>query len=322
VPRKNYKKIPRQILDRINAIDVDDVIVACVKRVAPEDVRQYVHLNLQLQNGTLVLPPPTVPSETSGRYSHINVHGKEVVRRDLPKVLKTVTIDSPNWGDWSNGSHEVSWTREVYERGFIPPKELTLSVELVDTRDNGEFLVKFAIDQVLRKTADDIEDELLYNLNILQENVGAVSVFASTATLEDFRATIRLAWEILPPGTVDDTLKRILAGKPPVLVEKQSEMRERLQLLRQLKPRNYVAGTNEFLRYFGALFEDDLVVFENLNYGNAAYIMYENWEALSQRSRVDLLKGPRDGFHRVPHSDGWEDRLAGLVRRHRERPRT
>jgi hypothetical protein len=87
--------------------------------------------------------------------------------------------------------------------------------------------------------------------------------------------------------------------------------------MERLKPQCYIAGTNEFLRYFGAKFEDDFVAFENLNYGNALYVMHENWEQLSQRSRIDLLKARPRGFERVLHVAGWEDRLRALLQEHR-----
>ena len=71
------------------------------------------------------------------------------------------------------------------------------------------------------------------------------------------------------------------------------------------------------LRYFGAICEDDFIVFENTRYGNAIYVMYEAWPELSKRSRIDLLKGPRDDFERIEHNRGWEDRVAFLLREHR-----
>jgi len=94
-------------------------------------------------------------------------------------------------------------------------------------------------------------------------------------------------------------------------------MRDRLEAMERLKPQGYIAGTNEFLRYFGAKFEENLVAFENLNNGNAIYVMYEDWQTLSQRSRIDLLKGPREGFERIVHQDGWKKRLAAFVRERR-----
>lgn len=60
-----------------------------------------------------------------------------------------------------------------------------------------------------------------------------------------------------------------------------------MKVLAQLNPQNYIAGTSGFARYFGEKLRDDLVAFENLHYGNALYVMYEDWVTLSHRSRTE-----------------------------------
>ncbi len=82
----------------------------------------------------------------------------------------------------------------------------------------------------------------------------------------------------------------MLHGKRAVSADQRKTMEQRLRVFGRFKPEAYIAGTNGFLRYFGAKYSDNLVVFENLNYGNAIYIMYDDWKELSKRSRVDLLK--------------------------------
>ena len=64
-------------------------------------------------------------------------------------------------------------------------------------------------------------------------------------------------------------------GKPPVSAERQAVMKERITVMARLKPEAFITGSDGFLRYFGAKFGDDFVAFENVNYGNALYIMYE-----------------------------------------------
>jgi hypothetical protein len=316
--KKNLLKIPNQVLSKLHTIELDDIIVACVKRLSRDDISKYTHLGLKVENDQLVIPPPAIPKASIGRYSKANVEGKEVVRKDLPMVTRTYSWQTPNWGDWSKGSHTHDQTREVYQRDFIRPKEVELSIALLEKRDDAEFIIKFAIEQVLSKRAPDFEDELLYNLNILQENVGAADVFPSAATLADYTKTVRVDWEILPPGKVDEVIKRMLQGKRAVAQEQQRTMEKRLQVMARHKPEAYIAGTNGFLRYFGAMFEDNLVVFENLTYGNALYVMYEKWETLSKKSRIELLKGPRDGFDRIEHRKGWEHQLGAIIRNHRK----
>jgi hypothetical protein len=265
----------------------------------------------------LVVPSPFIPKASAGRYSKANVEGKDAIRKDLPMVTKTFSWETPNWGDWSYGSHTHTVDREVYQRDFIPPKEVELSIALFEKTSEAEFVLKFAVDQVLSKRSEDFESELLYNLNILQENVSAVDVFASEATIAEYMATVNVDWEILPPGEIDDVIRRMLQGKRAVTEDRRKVMEQRLTALSKFRPKAYIAGTNQFLRYFGTMFKDDLVVFENLTYGNALYVMYENWETLSKKSRIDLLKGPRNGFDRIEHREGWEERLGSLLKEHK-----
>jgi hypothetical protein len=234
-------------------------------------------------------------------------------------IQKEFSFFAPDWGDWSKGSHLVTHTRDVYKRDFMPPKEVELAITLLEERGGGTFLVKFAIDQVINRHSEDFEAELLYNLNILHENVGSVDVFPSEATFADYAATIRVDWELLPVGRLAprEAVQQLLRGRP-VSPEQQRIMEQRMAVFAKLRPTHFVAGTSGFIRYFGAKFADDFVVFENVRYGNALYVMFERWQELSQRSRIDLLKGDREGFERIEHRDGWEDRLDAMLQRYRE----
>jgi hypothetical protein len=205
--KKNLLKVPQPLLNRLNAFAADDVVVAAVKRITARDVERYQGLGISIESDELALPSSFVPPVEAGKYSRANVEGKDVVRKDLPMVTKTFSWESPNWGDWSNGSHTHYMTREVYQRDFIPPKEVQLSITLLEVRDGPEFIVKFAVDQVLSKQAPDFEADLLYNLNILQENLGAADVFPSSASLAQYLETVRVDWEILPVGRIDEVVR-------------------------------------------------------------------------------------------------------------------
>jgi hypothetical protein len=84
---------------------------------------------------------------------------------------------------------------------------------------------------------------------------------------------------------------------------------------RRLSPERFILGKGGFNRYIGAVLPHDIVVFENLRYGNALYVLYENWEEVSQRSRVDLIKGTSADYERIPHVDGWVVQFRKAVRR-------
>jgi hypothetical protein len=312
MPKHNLRAIPPRVLRKIASFEQDDVVVACVKLLREDEVARYAHLGIRIEDGKVVTPSPVAPDPAAGRYSAANVRGMEKVRRDLPMIQKTFSFESPNWGDWSKGSHEVSHTRDVYQRDYYPPKEVELAIDVLETNAHG-YSIKFAVNQVLNRRTKNFEQELLYNLNILQENVGAADVFPSAATLADYTATIRVDWQILPPGTVDDVVRAMLKGKRPVTPEQETVMRDRIGFMAKLKPKAYIAGNDEFLRYFGAKFNENLVAFENVTYGNAVYVMFESWPELSRRSRVELLNGPRDSFERIEHRTGWKEKLTALI---------
>ena len=77
-------------------------------------------------------------------------------------------------------------------------------------------------------------------------------------------------------------------------------------------------GTTGFARYFGAKFGEDFVAFENIRYGNAIYIMRENWQTLSQKSRIELMTGRYEEVIRIEHRRGWGARLSSYVRAYRQ----
>lgn len=317
--KKNILKVPQSILDRIKSFDQDDVVVACVKKIKPEDVKLYASLGLRIADGELKVPKPKVPNPNAGKYSKANVEGKEERRDDLPKISKEIYCgERPKWGDYGKGSFSLWQTREVYRRDFIPPKEVELEVSLLEKKGDS-YILKFAINQVINRRTPNFEKELFYNLNLLQENVGSIDVFASVATLADYTASIKVDWIILPPGKVDEVVKKMLEGKNRVTPEQESTIKERVEQIDKLKPVGYIAGGDGFLRYFGAKFGDDFVVFENARYGNAIYIMYENWEELSKKSRVDLLNGPEESFDRILHKSGWKEELTLRVRAYRSK---
>ena len=203
---------------------------------------------------------------------------------------------------------------------FFHQKQVNLTSQLVGMRGTS-YLLKFAIDQVISRRTANFEQELLYNLNLLQENVGAADIFQSTTTLAEYAATVRVDWQLLPPGSVDEVFAAMTAGKQQISAEQAATMKQRLQVMSRLKPEAFVTGTEGFLRYFGAMFGDDFVVFENLQYGNAIYVMYENWQSLSQRSRVELLAGDSNSFDRIIHKEGWVEQLSARVEEYRRQRR-
>lgn len=318
--KKNLRKIPADVRTKLKTIKGNDIVVGCAVKFKSDNLAggQLKHLGVILTPEGLQVPANAVPPAIQGKYSAQNVNGVEIVRKDLPKETHYNSVETPNWGDSYNGTHTVDLPYEKYPREFHPPRELEISMTCKDLLPNASsYIISFQVKEVLNKTAKDFEQQLFENLNLLQENVGACGVQAADMPMADYMKSLHVSWEILPPGTLDDTLARLFSGKSPTAQEKDVAA-ERYKFFTDLKPKSLVYGSSGFRRYFGALLEDDLVVFENIQYGNAIYVLFENWEDLSKRSRIDLMAGKfGTSFERVIHSHGWKGAVKDIVNKRR-----
>lgn len=314
--RKNLRKIPDNILEQVNQLRGSNMVAACVIKVKLEDILNgdLRHLDIQIVDGNLRYPEHILPQPDVGRYSKYNVHGREVVHHDLPMVSKGYSVDSPNFGDWSKGTHDVTWYKDVYQRDFLGPKYFEIKIELIGVDEKNNHVLKFTVDDILNESSPDFKEDLFFNLNLLQENAGNHGIFSVDADLNDYLRSLYVSWEILPPGELDVNLTRILTGIGSSDPKLRQKLTDRFKFLASMKPRNFVQGTSRFQRYFGAQFADDLVVFENVVYGNAIYVMFQNWEALSKISRVDLLSTNSQEFIRIRHTKTWKLKLKRVIR--------
>jgi len=236
-------------------------------------------------------------------------------------ITKTYYWETPNFGDASTyGTHLHYQDREVYQREFHEPRMYRLTVEMLRTSAGGDnpSAYRFALDHQLDRGNPVFSQELLFMLNLLQENVGAGGVFSSSASREDYLGTLHLDWQVFPPSNQDEVVRRLTSGRS-VSREEEATVAARVALFSRLRPRAFLRGTGGLNSYVGAQYADDLVVFENTRYGNALYILYENWEEVSQRSRLELLRGTDASFDRVVHTDGWENVFNKILRRQKIR---
>jgi hypothetical protein len=316
--QKNFRIVPAHVAQTVAEMQGRDIVVACTRALRLTDIvgGEFAHVGIEWTNDRVTFQGSVIPLPEAGKYSTRNVEGHVIVRRDLPMVTKTFSAETPNFGDWSLGSHEVSWDRSVYQRENEAPKLWEIAVELLREDNDDEeprHVFKFQVNAVLRPGSDGFDADLLYALNLLQENVGAVGIFPADSTREDYLKTVTVGWEILPPGERDEIIVKMLGGMRNPSDEAKQRIAERYDVLAWLKPTAYIAGTSGFQRYFGAKFAEDLVVFENLEYGNAIYVMFEDWQQLSRQSRIQLLQGGDGKFVRIIHAQGWQAELRRIV---------
>ena len=318
--KRNLLRIPASIAAKLDSAPETNFVAGIIKAVPLDAIAkgQFRHLGFGVINGEMIHAPRVRPQATMGRYSRRNQEGWEIVHKDLPMVTKTFDFDVPNYGDWSNGSHTVSVDREVYQRSYVDAPDLEIVIDKLRQGAN-EVIFKLVVDFPLDRDSPNFADDLLFALNLLQENIGAADVLPRDANQAELLSTLTLDWEIFPPGTVDEIVARAVRGMGRATREQEALIRERVALFKSLKPKRYIQGRGGMNRYIGALFADDLVVFENVRYGNALYVLYGNWEEISKRSRIDLLRNRDVPFERFVHNADWMERFQGHIRAEKRR---
>jgi len=311
--KRRLLKIPAAIRASVGKSTTDLVVVAASKSVSDEEMKSGVYRHLLeelLDEGVVSVLPPS----DMGPASEKNLNGWSVPRKDLPKITNYTRFwETPNFGDGSRfGYHTHYATQEVWQREYFEAPRAEIEIETL-SRGAGKHLVRFTVDLILDRTSEKFDEHLLFNLNLLQENIGTVGLFPSTATKEDYLKTVSLDWTVFPAGTADEVVASFKSRRPQLPPEEERVIRERVSLFHRLKPSAYLQGSGSFGTYFGAQFADDLVVFENLRYGNAMYVLYDDWEEISKRSRIDLIRGTDSGFDRIPHTKGWQDAFRKIM---------
>ncbi|MGL1935313.1 MAG: hypothetical protein OCD01_09840 [Fibrobacterales bacterium] len=315
--KRNFRKIPQKLKFKADKIQNDSIVVNCTVIISSQDLisGKYAHLKIQINNDELEYPEIITPNINAGKHSKWNTLGREVKRDDLPMVPYTIEIESPNFGDYSNGTHTTEWSKEKYRVDFIPPRHNTIKIELLKSKSD-KHLFMFTISEVIDKSSNDYEDRLFDCINVMQENVYNCGVESAIISADDYLKTYNVAWEIFPPGTKEEFITRIQAKSGRTLTHEEScILEDRYDFFATLGAGELIIGNSHFQRYIGAKIQDDLVVFENIQHGNALYIMYEDWQLLSQKSRIDLLSGScGDKFDRVIHTGDWKGKVKKLIK--------
>ena len=314
--KKNYhfRRIPDYIDQELSRIQSQYVIVAAVIDVTKTDIAsgRFRHVGIQMNEGNIYVPETITPDMMKGIYARRNRNGIIWILKDLPKVTKTYWWESPNFGDPTKGYHSNYRDIQVYQRQLEPPRdwEITLSI-LVE--NESHLRIKAEIATVLDRQDNYFKKDLFFAINLLQEQFRDCHVFAASTTDEDMARITTVGWEIFPPGTLDRTLAVITGKMRTQSPTRQREIQNRAEALSRLHPSEYIVGSGMNSRYFGAKFGESIVVFENVDYGNALYILFDNWQEISQMSRIDILKRHEKDFIRIIHKNGWEKTLLHYI---------
>jgi len=258
-------------------------------------------------------PGDTVLPAALGPVSRFNAEGREVVRRDLPK--EQVTREALwTWQEW-HGKDTVERKKIVdipywrYPRDFVPPPSVELRCAAVGS---GEFYIVVDGDTYTPSN----EAALLHRVNLFLELFGEVEILRPDLTPLVSLQLRRLNWEVLPKGRLP--WEKLRAALEPILERSKDGNRPviqaRLDMIRSYEPDFHAIGRGGFNGYLVFGFQRlGLYVLESAYYGNATYVLGEDWESLSQLTKAELLNEALHKERVIHRAQSWPIRIRKLL---------
>ncbi len=247
--------------------------------------------------------PARIPTPR-GTATVMNANGRWRIIRNRPKELRILEHDY-HTVDWRGNDHygicfQARW---CYQRELLPPAELAFVVE------------NNVLYSPLLKNSDGNLKEIKVAINVALEMLGRCEIWTSErAPAMPPIKQIEVPWEILRPGTDQDSWRRYIDNtverKP---TSQQIVIRQRHEHLWQLNPDFCVLGTQNFWGYVVYGFTDrNLFVFECNEINNATYAFRGDWEAASKLTKTEVLLGHIQEA-RIYHSDKWYENTRKLI---------
>lgn len=303
-----FRTLPEELKAEIDSLGTTQFVFGAVRNYTDDLLHRWtIGLGLdQIAEDIWVGLPPV----STGRWSRLNISGQEITRKDLPKVYRSWTIEAPNFN--GNGTHPVSFSKEVFQKERRYGQQIEAAVT---RRDEPRDSLVGTVRMPLQAPYDDAaEQEYLYAASLARTWFGSVTAYSVNEQGIPEIPNERVTWEFLPDGTIDDlreAVERRFGGSiPPREIE---IMIDRLEKVESLGPEKRLMGTSGLQRYIGYQFGEDFVAFENPRVGNALYLLYGDWQALSQLSRSELLASRSGEYDRIIHSSRWFQALRRAV---------
>lgn len=240
-------KLSKVLQNQLVAINSKTVVVATVCTVTNADLASFADLNLSANKGEITAGKPALLPRARGLFASRNLDGWVEKRKDLSKELREISSLAPDWN--GNGHHLVSRTIEAWPLQYHRARLNTISATVLEQLRDGS-LVRFRVDQPLSCESDTFAVDLKFNMRLLREAIGAANVYPADMSDEEFAKIQTVAWEMLPPGSVDRILAQ-LATRNGVSDERMQVAGERLRTLDRLGHDGFIVGTGRFSNYFG-----------------------------------------------------------------------
>jgi hypothetical protein len=253
----------------------------------------------------------TILPNAIGPASDFNANGREVVRKDLPKERRYIRTVMWSWTEWHGRYQSIQREeardifKDCYPRDFIAPPgcEITL-IDLGGKRAVSSPAMAKNDSQSLTNAA-----------NLILELFGPCHIIEADAK-EIAAVTVRkVNWRMLPPGQhpwkhIEEHVKRAAPthdGAPDRVIM------DRQHTIHKFGPDAVYVGEGGFSRYVAYEFRSrKMVVLECIEFGNALYLLGNNWQAVSKFTKAEVLGA---GLHqnRIIHSTGWKTKFGKIM---------
>lgn len=273
----------------------------------PVSVLKRIGFTAPYGDGQTILPKPV------GNASLYNAEGMIIKHKDRPMETVYRTAEW-RWIEW-HGRDRVEKVEfrdkpyQRYPRTYVPAPSLELTLF---TSIDGQRLVLTPPIKDWRAN----EDKLVHAVNLMLDIFGECTFFDSGREQVIKVPLQRLNWRILPPGRhpfselqqgLKDALARVKEGN-------RSFVDHRLERINSFGPEFTAIGQGGFNGYVVFGFPNKgLYVLESVLYGNATYVLGEDWEQISRLTKAEILS---DQLHRdrVVHLQNWFGRIRTLLK--------
>lgn len=254
------------------------------------------------------------PKSNIGIMNRRNAIGEYIVNKDKPLEAYEFAL---NWvlPDWSGGTRTgTSYiTKFRYHRDFIEPKEFKL---LIIGKENNDLVI------IVDKEFENIEthyENIKFSTNLLLEIFGQ----AQTFKIDDDNNIIvpsdlkNVNWGILPAGErIWDAFSRGIIAN--ISDSEKKMMEERFNFLEKFKPSKRYKGLGGYNDYIIFEYEElNTYIVESSVYGNATYILQDEWKKVSQLTKKEIINGNL-AEDRIVHNNNWKSNIERYLPRLRD----
>lgn len=296
ITKNRIKKLDQYI----QGIELGTEVSLCIQLGIDDSSRAIMAgFTPELEVGEKVLPA------VIGKTTDFNANGKDIIQKDHPKETHFRQAEW-RWKEFK-GRYDFEERSKIVEVPYkrYPRKHIDApSIELeITTSRAGAKLVSSNTVNLLEEN----HEAIIHTINLILEIFGRCELRQSDHEPIIKAKTIRLNWQVLPPGRrpwpeMKIVLDPIIKSRPngvAVVIEK------RFEAINAYNPSFIAVGQAGFTGYLIFGFpEKNLYILESTEINNATYLLEDNWEHISSLSKAEIIV---DNLHkkRVVHRKGW-----------------